>query len=143
MKKILSALLLMLSLFTAPAAFAVRADITPKDPPSLVAGSITANSADFTFAAADASNYNQCAHTGRELLLVQNSDNSNAYTVTVTSKAIGGRTGDVSAYSVGANEFAVLGPFPLRGWSQTGRKLYFQGSNAAIKFAVIKIPKTI
>lgn len=123
-------------------AFAVRTDVTVINPVSINAA-IAADSADFVWTAADVGNSNSCTLTGRELLLVNNTGGS-PYTVTITSAADElGRTGDITTYSLAAGEFAVFGPFPMRGWRQTGGKLYFAGSNAAVKFAVIVIPGTI
>lgn len=128
----------LLSLFALPG-YATPTDITPKTPPALTSA-ITATSADFTWTAADTSNGNSVTLTGNELLLVNNTGGS-AYTVTVSSVADDlGRTGDISAYSVGAGLYSVLGPFPLRGWRQSATgKLNFSASNAAVKFAVVKV----
>ena len=99
----------------------------------------TANLADFTFTAADVANFEEVALTGKELVLAINSDPTNPYTVTIESVVDDlGRTGDITTYSLAAGEYAVFGPFTLEGWRQSNGKLNFKGSNAAIKFAVIK-----
>jgi hypothetical protein len=99
----------------------------------------TANAADLAMTAADAANYEEVAFTGREIVIAHNTGGS-AYTVTISSVADDqGRTGDINAYSLGAGEYAAFGPFDLEGWLQSGKKLYFQASNAAVKFGVIKI----
>jgi len=98
------------------------------------------NSLDFAFVAADVPNKNQAVSTGRELILVQNSDPTNPYTVTFTSIVDDlNRPGDITAYTLQATEFAVFGPFPQKGWRQSDAMLYFEGSNAAIKFAVLTL----
>lgn len=144
MNKVRAMLALLIAIFTFAVglpAHAVRTTLTAVTPPSLTAGALTANSADFTFTAADTSNLNEVVLSGREILLVYNSDGTNPYTFTVTSVADAlGRTGDITTYSLAAGEYGVVGPFPVIGWSQSNGKLYFQGSNAAIKFAIIKIP---
>ncbi|HQY30520.1 MAG TPA: hypothetical protein PK691_04510 [Thermomicrobiales bacterium] len=90
--------------------------------------------------AADTSNLNQTPSTGKELLHVRNSGGS-AYTVTVTSAVDSlGRTKDVAADSIAAGASAIYGPFPVEGWKQTDGFLYFQGSNAALLFTVIRLP---
>lgn len=102
-----------------------------------------ANSADLTMAAADASNKNQFVATGNDLVVAHNTGGS-AYTVTVTSveDPVTGRTGDVSAYSVGAGEYAVFGPFSMYGWVQSDGFIYLEASNASVKFGVVVLPGT-
>lgn len=132
--------LLFVLLISAAPALAVRTDITavsPKNPNSTTA----ADSADVVLTAADTSNLNAVALTGREMVYVTNSGAS-PYTCTFTSVADDfGRTGDITTYSLAAGESALFGPFTTKGWQQSSDgKLYFQGSNAAVKFLVIKIP---
>lgn len=101
----------------------------------------SANAADLAMTAADAANYEEVAFTGKELVIAHNTDGANPYTVTIESVADElGRTGDITAYSLAAGEYGVFGPFGRDGWRQTTGKLYFRGSNAAIKFAVIVHP---
>ncbi len=103
---------------------------------------ISADGADFVFTAAGASFADGAsfAITGKELLLVHNGAGT-AQTVTISSVADEkGRTGDISAYSVGAGEYAAFGPFKKPGWAQAadGNKLYFAASNTAVEFAVLR-----
>jgi hypothetical protein len=100
---------------------------------------VTANSLDAAWTAADATNKEQVTHTGREVILARNSG-VGARTVTVTSKAINGRTGDVTAYSIGAGETAIFGPYPTRGFRQSDGKLYFEAEHAEVLFLVLKVP---
>lgn len=101
---------------------------------------VAATGADFVFTAADAVNGNSFASTGRELLLVNNSGAS-PYTVTVASVADGlKRSGDITAYSVAAGLFSMFGPFSQPGWQQTDGTVHVTASNAAIKFAVVRLP---
>lgn len=120
-----------------------RTDLTAISPVSINA-TIAADAADFAWTAADTSNQNAVVSTGRELVLVFNSGGS-AYTVTITSVADElGRLGTITTYSVGAGEYAVFGPFPVKGWRQAADlKLYLEASNAAVKFAVIKLPHIV
>jgi len=102
-------------------------------------GQPAANSADFVFAEpgtpADGISF---PLTGEEILLAQNTTGG-ALTVTINSTPDPhGRTGDITAYSVGANEFAAFGPFPTSGWVQTDGKLYAVGSATGLKFAVLR-----
>jgi hypothetical protein len=111
---------------------------TPKGPyPALPPA---ADSLDFAWAAADVANKNQFTSSGRDLLLVNNTGAS-AYTVTITSIADAlGRTGDISAYSLAAGDFAVFWVGAQAGWQQTDGKVYLEANNAAVKFAIVRIP---
>jgi hypothetical protein len=62
------------------------------------------------------------------------------HTVTVSSVVDGqGRSGDVSAYALGAGEYAVFGPFDLEGWEQTDGALHFEANDAEVKFGVLRL----
>lgn len=104
---------------------------------------LTALSANFVFTAADATaapNGNSFVSTGRELLLVQNTD-SGAHTITFTSVADGlNRTGDITTYSIGAGLFSVFGPFNVPGWRQTTGVVFVNANDATVKIAVISLP---
>lgn len=102
-------------------------------------GSYGADLADLTMAAADVANGNQFVASGKDLVIAHNTGGS-AYTVTVTSVADPyGRTGNISAYSIGAGEYAIFGPFELAGWQQTDGKILISASNAAVKFGVVPL----
>lgn len=103
---------------------------------------ISADAADLAWTASDNASGNQVACTGNDLVLVHNTSGASARTVTVTSVADGQkRTGDITTYSVGIGEYAVLGPFKAEGWMQTGGVLYLDTSSADIYFAVIALPQ--
>ncbi len=103
-------------------------------------GTYGVNLADYTYLAADTVNDEQTTLTGREIVLVQNTTGG-ALTCTFTSTVdIFSRTGDITAYSVGANEFAMFGPFEQAGWIQTDGNLYFSGSAVGLEFAIIRLP---
>jgi len=98
------------------------------------------NTLDVTETAADTGNLNMFKCTGKEILLVHNSDAVNPYTFTVTSVVDKwNRTGDITAYSLAATEIASWGPVELAGWRQADGYIYLQGSNAAILFSVLRI----
>lgn len=102
-------------------------------------GTYSANAADFTWTAADVANKNQTVATNNLLLLAYNSGGS-PYTVTVSSVADPfNRSGDIATYSLGAGEYAVFGPFQNVGWKQSDGYLYYEASNAAVRFAVIAL----
>lgn len=117
-----------------------RTNITVQSPGALLAGAPSAGALTATWTAADTSNNNMFDLTGKEVLLVQNTHASSAYTFTITSVADrNGRTGDITTYSLAAGETAVVGPIPTEGFQQTGTdkgKIYLTASNAAVKFAV-------
>lgn len=141
MKNKIMALALSLTVlaFNALPAMAVRTALTVKTPAN-VNSTIAANGADVTFTAADVSNGNSFISTGRELVLVQNTGGSD-YTVTITSAPDElGRTGDISAYTLATTEFAAFGPVQQKGWVQPDGKVYLSGSNAGIKFLILRLP---
>jgi hypothetical protein len=100
---------------------------------------VPVNSLDLTEVAADIVNKNRVVHTGKEVIVAHNTD-VGAVTVTITSVPVHGRSGDVTAYSLGAGEIALFGPYPTTGWRQTDGYLYFEASDVDCKFAVLKLP---
>lgn len=101
---------------------------------------LAADSADFTWTAADQGDGNDTPLTGRELLLARN-DNAGAQTVTVHSVPDAyNREGDITTYSMAAGDYAAFGPFDIAGWKQADGKLWFNGSAADVFFAVLRLP---
>jgi hypothetical protein len=101
---------------------------------------LTAGSAAFVFTAADVSSKNAFPCTGRELVLVQNTD-SGAHTVTISSVADPqNRTGDITSYSIAAGAYVVLGPFRNLGWQQSDGNVYLEANDATVKFAIVRLP---
>ncbi len=99
-----------------------------------------ANVADLAMTAADVGNKEQVVASGKDLIVAYNTGAS-AHTITVTSTIDPyNRTGDISAYSLGAGEFAVFGPLATTGWIQTDGKIYFEANHAEIKFGVVRLP---
>mgnify|MGYP001582105566 CR=1 FL=1 len=104
---------------------------------------IIANGADFVFTAADVANGNSFVCTGKEVLLVYNIHATLPYTFGVTSvDDEKGRVEDITAYSLAALEFAVLGVglTNAQGWKQSSGLVYLVAENASIKFAVLRLP---
>jgi hypothetical protein len=98
---------------------------------------ITANAAD-DVDRADVAN-KKPVQGSRDILLAQNSDPTNPYTVTLTSASDSHkRTGDVTAYTLQAGDISVFGPFELEGWRQTDGYFYLEANNAAVKFGILK-----
>lgn len=104
-------------------------------------GSYAADSLDTAPLAADATNKEQVRLTGKEVILARNSG-ATPRTVSVSSVPLfgNGRTGDLTTYSIGAGETAVLPVFPLEGWLQADGNLYFEASHAEVLFTVLRLP---
>lgn len=112
---------------------------TPKGP---YPGTISANLLDVTWTAAD----NPNGHTttwgpGNRMMILWRNSGAGARTVTVTSTASAAhaRTGDVTAFSLGAGEY---GAFIVErdGWIQTDGALYHTAEHAEVYVAVLNIP---
>jgi hypothetical protein len=100
----------------------------------------TANAADLAMTAADTENDEEVTFTGAEIIIAHNTGGE-AHTITISSVVDNlGRDGDISAYSLGAGEYAVFGPFGTEGWLQSTGKLHFEANHAEIKFGVVKLP---
>lgn len=101
---------------------------------------VAANAADVTFDAGDQANGNATPCTGKELLLVRNTD-TGAQTVTIDAAPDAvGRDGVISAYSLAADEVALFGPFPTASYRQTDGNLHVNVSAAAVELAVVRLP---
>ena len=92
-----------------------------------------------TQTAADATNLNYFPMTGNEVLIAWNSGASSR-TVTITSVADkNGRTGDITADSIAADEIKIYPFFKTEGWSQGANgQLYHEANHADVKFMVVK-----
>lgn len=102
---------------------------------------VSALGLDFVWTAADVANGNSFVSTGHEVVLVNNTGGS-SYTVTVTSQPDAyGRSGDLTTYAVAAGLFSVLPHFTTGGWKQSDGTIHLSASNAAVKFAVIHLPR--
>lgn len=117
-----------------------RATLTKKTPlGTLGTGYATANAADLTMAAANASDKEQFVASGKDLVIAHNTG-AGARTVTITSSVDSdGRTGDIATYSMGAGEYAVFGPFDLDGWVQTDGKVYLEAEHSEVKFGIVDL----
>lgn len=116
----------------------IAAQTTPGAYPTLP---VTANSLDLAMQALDASLGNYTALVDSKTFVLAQNTGVGARTITFTSVADAfGRTGDITAYSIGAGELAIFGPFKAAGWSQSGTQLYIDGSHAEVKAAVITLP---
>ena len=99
---------------------------------------VVADSLDLVWVVATPASDEQFTITGKEIILAWNTG-ATPHTITVTSVAIHGRTGDITAYSIGADDIAIL-PLPVSGFKQVADgKCYFEADNAEVKFAILKI----
>jgi hypothetical protein len=90
--------------------------------------------------AADVSSKQKVVSSGKDLILAFNSDVS-PHTVTINSVADDkGRTGDITAESIAAGVYKIFGPFSKSYWAQSDGNIYFEASDATVKFAVIQLP---
>jgi len=98
-----------------------------------------ANACDLTMAAADVANKNQAVLSGNDVVVAHNTG-VGAVTLTISSVADQhNRTGDITAYSIGAGEYAVFGPLKSLGWMQSDGKLYLEASSADLKLGVVAL----
>ena len=117
-----------------------RTNIAAQTPlgPFPAGGAVGAGALKINWAAADVSNHNEFILSGKEVLLVWNTD-TGAHNLTLTSAPDQrGRSADVSGYSIPAGEIHA---FSFRqgadGWQQTDGHVFFQADDATVKFAVL------
>lgn len=93
----------------------------------------------------DVANGNRFAHTGREILIVQNSDGADPYDITFQSAPINGRQDplDNVAIELAAGDISVFN-FRGEGWRQPSGDdagyVQFDGENAAVEVIVLRLP---
>ena len=128
--------LVVVAVLPAQAARTTISRTTPLGPyPSLP---VAANALDCTMAAADTVNNNQFTLDGPVMIIAQNTDAVDR-TITFTSAVDPqNRSGDISAYTLSADEIAVFKVDQVAGWRQTDGFFYLQASNAAVKFCVVR-----
>lgn len=110
----------------------------------VTAPSPTANSLDAIFVAPSvAADGIEFLLTGRELVLMQNSDPTNPYTFTVKGEPDELlRDGDIGPYTLQAGEIAPI-HIPARGFKTSTGKVLIVMENAAIKVGVLRLPSQI
>lgn len=99
---------------------------------AVVAGDLTV-----TMVASDAANGNSFVPTGREILIVSNTDVSpRTFTVTSVADALGRVDTSLVAYSVAAGAIVAINMSILTGWA-SGGLVTMTSSNALLKFGVL------
>ncbi|MBX9667291.1 MAG: hypothetical protein K2X93_06715 [Candidatus Obscuribacterales bacterium] len=137
-KSSLAVLMLVFSLVFAPAAWAVRTSLTVQDVPKWRDG-LGASEDVCTFTAADASNGNSFDFTPGIIIITRNVHGSTSYTYTVASKADSlGRSGDLGPQTLTAGQVRILQLDGVEGFRQDDGKVYINGNNASIEFAVVR-----
>jgi len=99
--------------------------------------------ADFTFAAGTLTDGDTFVCTGREILLVTNTEVADAKTITITSvDDEKGRSEDITTYSLAAGDFAVFGVGLTNdiGWKSSAGTIRITVSAASVKVAVLRLP---
>ena len=90
--------------------------------------------------AIDIVNNNLVTASGKDLLIFENTS-AGALTITVNSvNDAFNRTGDITAFSVGAGQYAIVGPLFKAGWVQADGNLYFTASAVTMKVTSIQLP---
>lgn len=111
---------------------------TPRGPAT---GTIAANALDIAWTAADASNLNQTLFVGTRMRVQARNSGAGARTITITSLAdpTYARSGDVSAFSIGAGEYVAF-DVDRGGFQQSDGYLYWQAEHAEVLVSVQTLP---
>jgi hypothetical protein len=140
MKQFVVVLVMAAMMLTSQAAFAVPTSLTvqalKENNYPVIAGDLA-----FTLTACDNVNGNSFKATGKEILIVQNSDGAAPHTFSVTSVVdpFGRLDSSLTGYSVPLNGFAVINVNTLAGWRQADGTVQLACNNALIKFAVVQL----
>ena len=103
-------------------------------------GVVAAGALDLVWTAADVANKHSLVASGRDVLLVWNTDVS-SHNFTLTSIADKqNRTGDITNYALAAGKIAAYKFDDLTGWAQADGTILFEADNALVKFAVLTLP---
>ncbi len=115
--------------------------LTPVTPKGPYVASVAADALDAVWTAGDVANGNKVALTGREILAVQNSHATNAYTFTMTgAQDPFKRSQTIGPYSLAAGEIAFFSLIGGQvGWQNASGDLILAVENAAVKFCVLRV----
>jgi hypothetical protein len=122
-------------------AYAVQTVLTPQvlkeNNYPVIAGDLA-----LTETACDNVNGNSFQFTGREMLVVHNTDASLAHTFTVTSVAdsLGRVDTSLTGYSVPLSAIAVIHLDAIAGWRQSNGTILLACNSNLIKFGVLRLP---
>ena len=93
----------------------------------------------YTFTAHDTVDENDFLLTGREVLLISNTDASSQDVVIGSAPDSYGRTGDLTI-SVAAGTRQAISFLDRSGWMQSDGALYLDCTSANIEYAVLRLP---
>jgi hypothetical protein len=112
--------------------------ISPKGPHP---GVVAPNGLDVTWQAADPVNGNSFPCSGKELLLIRNSDPTNPATVTIKSAPdTFGRSQDITLYAVEAGDTSAFKMTDSVGWRQADGSVWLDiAGSGVINFLVLRI----
>jgi hypothetical protein len=115
-----------------------RTQLTAEQPVGPYPGTVEAGALALTWTACDPTNFNACALTGNEVLLLQNTGDA-AATVTIHSVPDPEqRTDDISDYSIPAGDFISFSFLAgTSGWLQSDGNFYFDASAASVLAAIL------
>ena len=104
-------------------------------------GAVAALALDLVWTAANMSNGNKFTFTGKEVLLIWNTDASPHHATLSSVADSKGRTDDVTAYALAASDIAA---FSFRGgaegWQQgSDGSVHISADNALVKFAILTV----
>lgn len=128
-----------LLVITAIAAFAAFTPLTaivlPLNNAQITAGQLTV-----TMTACDTTNGNQYTYTGRDILVLQNTDTSaHAISVNTIADPFGGTNSSLTSYSLPASSISAIQMKYAQGWLQSGGVIEIAPcSSALIKVAVLQ-----
>ena len=100
---------------------------------------VTALALDVPFTAVDIVNFEATPMSGPFMLVCWNSSGAG---VTLTINSVPDslrRTGDVTAYAIGAGLISILKFSSAAGWKQADGSLYYQGSAVGLKIAALAL----
>jgi hypothetical protein len=113
-----------------------RQTVTATVAPGAYAGTSTA----VTFTAANTTDKEQFALSGRDVLLIHNTAGAAATWTATSVEDAYGRTEHIAAESIAAGAIRMFGPIAMEGWRQTDGNFYLEASAATVRFAVIRLP---
>jgi hypothetical protein len=94
---------------------------------------------ELTFSAGDAVNGNSYPSTGREVVLMENTDDTDPFDVVVTSQPdANGRTGDLTITLTALQRSAVM--LATKGWRDGDRNVVLTAEDSAVTFCVVRLP---
>ncbi len=118
-----------------------RTALTVQTPKGPFPGTVAATDLDYTYTAADVANKNQFPHTGREFIMVRNTDGAAPHNITLTSfNDPQKRPQDITTYAVALSGFSMFWAGDIIGWRQTDGNFYLEADDLQIEFAIVTIP---